>query len=230
MGTCRGMAAQTPSSEMLTGWETAGMRCSLSKLFPSHCATPCPSQHMWRAHTGTGTGKQTAPVSDLTICYLSLHCCSAFTFLVVISHTDKTIFSNTCFVIWFFFFLHTVIFTLITMSEKRHQISILKNKNHSYLDYYLQNVKLQETHLKHNAWSYISILKGHLNLGGKMWRKKSVGSLSSNKIRKQAKLFPSLHKEPLTSSTQLKSFPLQYYSSLVFYHYIPFTYRSSLLD
>lgn len=54
------------------------------------------------------------------------------------------------------------------MSEKRHQISILKNKNHSYLDYYLQNVKLQETHLKHNAWSYISILKGHLNLGGKM--------------------------------------------------------------
>lgn len=118
MGTCRGMAAQTPSSEMLTGWETAGMRCSLSKLFPSHCATPCPSQHMWRAHTGTGTGKQTAPVSDLTICYLSLHCCSAFTFLVVISHTDKTIFSNTRFVIWFFFF-YIQLFSLSSQCLKK---------------------------------------------------------------------------------------------------------------
>lgn len=54
------------------------------------------------------------------------------------------------------------------MSKMRHQISILKNKNHSYLDYYLQNVKLQEKHSKHNAGSYISILKGHLNLGEKM--------------------------------------------------------------
>lgn len=66
LGTSRGMAAHTPSSEMLTGWEIAGMRCSLSKLFPSHYATPCPSQHMWNAHTGTGTGKQ-----RLLLCLIS---------------------------------------------------------------------------------------------------------------------------------------------------------------
>lgn len=73
------------------------------------------------------------------------------------------------------------------MSKMRHQISTLKNKNHSYLVYYLQNVKLQETHLKHNFGSYISILKGHLNSGTKMWRKKrkkSVVSSWSNKISK----------------------------------------------
>lgn len=58
LGTSRGTAAQTPSSETLTGWEIAGMRCSLSKLFPSHYATLCPSQHTWNTRTGTDIKKQ----------------------------------------------------------------------------------------------------------------------------------------------------------------------------
>lgn len=62
----------------------------------------------------------------------------------------------------------------------RCQISILKNKNHGYLEDYLQNVKLQEMHQKHNAGSCIFIQKGHLNLGGKIWRKKRKKGVASS--------------------------------------------------
>lgn len=158
----------------------AGMTCNLSKLFPSHHATPCPPQHMWSAHTRTGIGKQRlllCLISQSVICLYTVG--AAFTFLVVISHIDKQ-----CFLIsvleFHFLVLHTVIFTPSIMSKMRHQISLLKNKTHSYLDYYLQNIKLQETYLKHNAGLYISILKGHLNLGGKMWRKKRKKSVASS--------------------------------------------------
>lgn len=120
----------------------------------------------------------TVPVSNPTVCYLSLHCCAAFTVLVAISHVHNTIFSNICFVVWFSF---TELFSLLAYCLKmRCQISILRSNDHSYLGGYLQNVKLQEIHWKRNAGSHISIQKGHLNLWGKIWRKKRKKGLATS--------------------------------------------------
>lgn len=79
---------------------------SLQTVSITPCHTLPITAHVKCTHKNRHWKAKTAPVSNLTICYLSLHCCAAFTFLVVISQADKTIFSNICFVIWFFFFLH----------------------------------------------------------------------------------------------------------------------------
>lgn len=75
---------------------------SLQTVSITLCHTLPITAHVKCTHRNRHWKAKTAPVSELTICYLSLHCCAAFTFPVVISQTEKTIFSNTCFVISFF--------------------------------------------------------------------------------------------------------------------------------
>lgn len=105
LGPYRGTAAQTPRSEMpQDSWNDMQ---SLQTVSITPCHTLPTTAHVKCTHKNRHWKAKIAPVSDLTICYLSLHCWCSLHISSGHQPHRQTMFSNICFRISFSCFTYS---------------------------------------------------------------------------------------------------------------------------